>query len=72
VKDDIQREIEGAIRERRFEAIITDGDWYEEDLEAHYELRGSAFDDDSVFWTRAGIRMRPERIYVPRRLVPER
>ncbi len=67
VKDDIQREIKGAIRELRFAAIIIDGDWYEEDLEAYYELRGSAFDDDSVFWTRTGLRTRPERIYVPKR-----
>jgi hypothetical protein len=67
VKDDIQREIEGAIRERRFAAIITDGDWHEKDLEAHYELRGSAFDDASVFWTRTGVRTRPERIYLPKR-----
>jgi 4-amino-4-deoxy-L-arabinose transferase-like glycosyltransferase len=67
VKDDIENEITGAIRERRFAAIIIDGDWYEEDLEAHYELRGSAFDDDSVFWTRTGLRTRPERIYVPKR-----
>jgi 4-amino-4-deoxy-L-arabinose transferase-like glycosyltransferase len=66
VKEGIEREIREAIRERRFAAIITDGDWYERDLEAHYELRGSAFDDESVFWTRTGMRTRPERIYVPR------
>jgi hypothetical protein len=66
VRDGIEREIEDAIRERRFAAIIVDRDWYEEDLEAHYELRGRAFDDDDVFWTRTGLRTRPERIYVPR------
>ena len=67
VKDDIQNEITGAIRERRFAAIIVDRDWHQEDLEAHYELRGSAFNDASVFWTRTGLRTRPERIYVPKR-----
>lgn len=67
VRDDLQQEILGAIRERRFAAIIVDEDWFQEDLEAHYELRGSAFDDDAVFWTRTGYRTRPERIYVPRR-----
>jgi hypothetical protein len=66
VKEDIEREIEDAIREQRFAAIITDEDWYEEELEVHYELLGRAFDDDSVFWPRTGSRTRPERIYVPR------
>jgi len=66
VKDAVEREIEDAIRTRRFAAIITDGNWREDDLEANYELRGAAFDDESVFWTRTGVRTRPERIYVPR------
>jgi len=66
VKEGIERAIREAIREQRFAAIITDGDWNEDDLEAHYELSGSAFDDDSVFWTRTGLRTRPEKIYVPR------
>lgn len=62
----IGAEIRSAIRERRFAAIVIDRAWYEEELNAHYELRGEVFDDAGVFWPRTGMRTRPEKIFVPR------
>ncbi|MBW2290308.1 MAG: glycosyltransferase family 39 protein [Deltaproteobacteria bacterium] len=66
VREQLRAEIRSAIRERRFAAIVVDRPWYEEDMNAHYELAGDAFDDDGVFWPQTGLRTRPEQIYVPK------
>jgi hypothetical protein len=35
-------------------------------MNAHYELAGDAFGDDSVFWPQTGMQTRPEQIYLPK------
>lgn len=64
-RDRMRAEIETAIRERRYAAIILDEEWFPEVLDAHYELRGRLFQTE-VFWPRTGERVRPEWLYLPK------
>jgi hypothetical protein len=61
----MRADIESAIRERRYAAIIIDEEWFPELLDANYELRGSLFEED-VFWPRTGEIVRPEWLFLPR------
>jgi hypothetical protein len=65
VRDRLNAEVTQAIREHRFAAIIQDGDWLPE-LERYYAPTGPVFQDEKVFWTRTGLRTRPQLIFLPR------
>lgn len=67
VQQKFSAEIEQAIRDRRFAAIISDqGNWYAAELAAAYRVRGRVFPVDSVFFPMVGRKMRPEIVWVPR------
>lgn len=69
---DLQRKLEGeissAILSGKYDAIILDEPWYwfMDEIEQAYEFKGSVFDRNDVFWPVAGVRLRPEYLYVRR------
>jgi len=66
VQQKFSAEIERAIRDRRFAAIISDqSNWFAPELAAAYRVRGRVFPVDSVFFPMVGRKMRPEIIWVP-------
>ncbi len=66
VRQGFETEIERAIGERRYSAIIVDqGQWYRRELEASYRIRGPVFASDRVFFPVVGRSMRPELVWVP-------
>jgi hypothetical protein len=63
--DDLQE----AIEEKRFNAIILDSEDFPADsiiFNKYYEKQESIFSDDSVFWPVTGFQTRPKFIFVPR------
>lgn len=67
----LDNELERAIRDQRFSAIILDNStWFpipeQTDVEDYYYLQGPVFDSDTVFWPVTGVPTRPEYIYVPK------
>jgi hypothetical protein len=72
LEEALETEIRDAIITRRFDAIIVDrDDWYAQELATAYELSEDLFDDRGTFMTRTGDRMRPEKVFVPRRAVAQ-
>jgi hypothetical protein len=65
VRDRLNAEVSTAVREHRFAAIFQDGEWLAE-LERAYQPAGPVFQSPTVFWTRTGLRTRPQLIYVAR------
>ncbi len=60
-------EIRQAIRQRRFAAIILDGPYVlQEEVDNCYSPERPVFQSRTVFWTVAGMRTRPEVIFVPK------
>jgi len=71
-RERLEREIDEAIRGRRFDAIVLDrrkDRYYRKritgDLEEHYQYRGSLVEGD-VFWPVTGLASRPQDLYVGR------
>jgi hypothetical protein len=64
-RDRLTVEVFQAVREQRFGVIVQDGDWLPE-LERFYVRSGVVFENDKVFWTRTGLRTRPQEIFIPR------
>ncbi len=59
-------EIVGAIRRRRFSAVIVDTDTYAQpDLDLHYTRHPIAFEEDA-FYPVTGLRLRPRYVYLPK------
>jgi hypothetical protein len=65
VRDRLNVEVSQAVREHRFGMIIQDGEWLPE-LERFYVPVGPVFQDETVFWTRTGLRTRPQLLFIPR------
>jgi len=65
----LRREWVGAIRGRRFAAILCDrlAFGFEEPIEEHYALHERLFDDPGIFVPVTGLKVRPEILLVPRR-----
>jgi len=61
-------EIRSALRQQRYTVVITDTEWYPDELEAHYRLLGPALGDRDAFWPKTGHPLRPEAIYLRRGL----
>jgi len=75
IGEQLYNEVEQAIREQRFAAIVPG---YGEDYVRHfpsfkkyYRFEAKLFDDDYVFWTVRGYGSRPEAIWVPIEPAPE-
>jgi hypothetical protein len=65
-RDRIAAEQRGAIRERRYGAVVLDGwFWFKDDVERCYRPLRPAIEDPEAFWPVAGAHLRPETIYVP-------
>jgi len=72
----LKEEILQAIRQKRFAAIILDKtnpgkvklikNWRLEAVKENYKLENSIFTDNSVFWTRVGMKVRPLELWVPK------
>jgi 4-amino-4-deoxy-L-arabinose transferase-like glycosyltransferase len=61
------QDIVQAIKRQRFSAIVLDGPFSLQDtLLDYYEPLSGVFRTDDVFWTRTGMRTRPQGIFVPR------
>jgi hypothetical protein len=66
IRDDLKAEIRRAMENKRFAAIILDGEWrFAAEIEANYTLTGDLFDND-VFWTYTGMITRPNLLYLRR------
>ncbi len=65
VRDRLNAEVSQAVREHRFGMIIQDGEWLPE-MERYYVPAGPVFQNETVFWTRTGLRTRPQMIFIPR------
>jgi len=66
-KEKLYEDIETALSEKRYDAIIINAAWFSEQLEKYYEYRGEVFQDNHVFKTVTGFRTRPEYIYIPKK-----
>ena len=63
-------DIDRALRAGRFAAILVDRPCFEQAMADAYELADAeVFEDADVFWPVTGLATRPERLYLPRRLV---
>ncbi len=62
----LHQEIKRALRQRRFSLVITDNDFFGEDVRASYRPVQKAFDREGVFLPVTGVRYRPGEIFVPR------
>jgi len=61
----LNNEIQQAIREKKFAAIILDSHRFGFDIEKYYKIKEPVFTNKEVFWPVTGSRRRPEFIYVP-------
>ncbi|MHC4790258.1 MAG: glycosyltransferase family 39 protein [Planctomycetota bacterium] len=59
-------EINQAIINKKFSAIILDDPWLRKQVEQYYTAQRPAFYDNNVFWPVTGRRIRPQAIYVPK------
>lgn len=72
VAEELTREINAAIEEQRFGAIVIDnsagffGGLFDRNLERCYRPAAVTFERDDVFWPVTGFRTRPERVLFPR------
>jgi hypothetical protein len=60
-----------ALHRKDFSAIVLDSDpyllaWFNNLLPENYMPKQEIFNDKSVFWTRTGMRTRPETVYLPK------
>ena len=64
----LAREIETALREQRFGAVVLSDGWFSvsPSLERYYEKERSLLDDSERFWPVTGARVRPAHLYRPR------
>ncbi len=69
LSDDLNR----AIQQQKFDVIILDTDWNVccKEINNYYTLSGNVFDDEDVFYTVTGRRIRPTFIYTAKRLVDD-
>lgn len=69
VKEKLEKEIESAIESKRFNALILDKhDWLRPILKRNYDFYKDVFSDPKVFWPVTGKRLRPNFIYIPKKL----
>lgn len=71
VKNELDNELNNAIRTGFFDVIILDFDSgedvyerFSEELERHYVHAGQIFEDDTVFWPKTGLKTRPQEIFI--------
>jgi len=64
----LAHEIETALREQRFGAVVLSDGWFtvSPGLERYYEKERRLFDDSERFWPVTGARVRPAVLYRPR------
>jgi 4-amino-4-deoxy-L-arabinose transferase-like glycosyltransferase len=64
VVDPLRSEIKNAILGGKFKAILLDTEsWYfMEEIRKRYSCAGPFFSDETVFWTRTGMKVRPEEL----------
>jgi len=74
-RDMVRTEVEGALRNRRFAAVVLDDDleiwrimhpWFVEALETNYTLDRRFFGDGKAFFPVTGSRNRPDLVYLRR------
>ncbi|MEO7092246.1 MAG: glycosyltransferase family 39 protein [Polyangiales bacterium] len=75
VDDDVSTElrisIADAIRAQRFSAVVQDEDeWFQDVMTGPYRRDAPAVPDEAAFHCVSGIRVRPEKIWVPQREPP--
>jgi hypothetical protein len=61
---DLREGIKRAFVERRFAAVVSDGDWFRREIEVGYERRADMFTNREVFWPVTGFRARPKTLYL--------
>lgn len=66
IRDALKDEIRTAIENKRFAAIILDGEWrFVAEIDANYEYTADVFTED-YFWTFTGMKTRPAQLYLRR------
>ena len=64
---DLENEMLGALRERRFAAVVIESDGrYASEIEPYYGTCEALFERGDVFWPVAGAHLRPEVLCTPR------
>lgn len=67
----LRRELEAALAAQKFSAVLSDDDWFKQEIEAYYQFHTNIFNDERVFRPVFGeTRARPEFLYEPRILIP--
>ncbi|WP_437592405.1 glycosyltransferase family 39 protein [Sorangium sp. So ce1000] len=64
---DLRADIEKAIASKRFGAIVSDTDFFRKEIQRTYREDSKLFGDKKAFWPVTGFRVRPERLYVPKK-----
>lgn len=67
-REELLQEIDSAIRERRFDLIVLDPQekLFEDTIAETYRPVGPVFGHPAVFWTRSGMKTRPDTAYRPK------
>ncbi len=67
-REQLVAEARAMLAQQRFDLVIVDRlGWLREDLTRAYEPVGPVFTSPTGFWTRTGMRVRPQMVYKPRR-----
>ena len=72
IKDKLEKEIAAAIESKRFNALILDRhDWLRPFLTRDYEFEKNIILDPKAFWPVTGKKLRPNFIYIPKKLLDQ-
>jgi hypothetical protein len=63
---ELREEIQAAIKQRRFAAVIVDTDFFRREIEESYRLRGNPMATKDGLTLETGWRVRPRALYVPK------
>jgi 4-amino-4-deoxy-L-arabinose transferase-like glycosyltransferase len=63
--DEVRAQMDEALRQSRFSAIVQDNVVFGDALSPEYEESTRVFEDPDVFWPVSGWQIRPESVYVP-------
>jgi hypothetical protein len=66
VRNRLVEDVGRALRERRWAMVITDNDWFADDVMAGYQRGADSVGDPTAFYPLSGVHYRPGWIYTPR------
>jgi hypothetical protein len=66
VQTKLREDVHEAFRQRRWAMVITDNDWFADDVLQSYQRGPESVSDPSALYPRSGVQYRPGWIYTPR------